>query len=90
MEFYLDRDDPLLSGPVHEDLTAGLPVIYAGILRAGYGWVFPHRQKLAIGIGGHSLLHGKEFRQKFREFVSFLGLPTHLADTCKGHGCGTS
>jgi len=86
MEFYLDRDDPLLSGPVHEDLTAGLPVIYAGILRAGYGWVFPHRQKLAIGIGGHSLLHGKEFRQKFREFVSFLGLPTHLADTCKGHG----
>lgn len=86
MELYLDRDDPRLSGPVHEDLTAGIPVVYAGFLRAGYGWVFPHRRRLAIGIGGHSPRHGKEFRQKFREFITFLGLPASLADTAKGHG----
>ena len=86
MEFYLDRDDPLLSGPVHEDLRAPYPSVYAGFLRAGYGWVFPHKTQLAIGIGGHSLRHAKEFRQKFREFLTFLGLPPGLADTAKGHG----
>ena len=87
MEFYLPRTDPLLAqGSVHPDLNAGHPTVYAGFLRAGYGWVFPHKDKLAIGIGGHSLRHGKEFRAKFREFLAFLGLPEHLADSAKGHG----
>ena len=86
MEFYLDRDDPLLSGAVHEDLRAPYPSVYAGFLRAGYGWVFPHQKTLAIGIGGHSLRHGKEFRHKFKEFLAFLGLPPELADTARGHG----
>jgi menaquinone-9 beta-reductase len=86
MEFYLNRGDPLLSGEVHADLRAAYPTVYAGFLRAGYGWVFPHRDALAIGIGGHSLRHGKEFRHKFKEFVAFLGLPPSLADTAKGHG----
>jgi geranylgeranyl reductase family protein len=86
MEFYLPRDDALLSGRVHEDLHAPYPTVYAGFLRAGYGWVFPHKDKLAIGIGGHSARHAKEFRPKFREFVEFLGLPPELADTAKGHG----
>ncbi len=86
MEFYLDRNDPRLTGTVHEDLRAAYPTVYAGFLRAGYAWVFPHQDKLAIGIGGHSTLHGKEFRKKFREFLDFLGLPPTLADTAKGHG----
>jgi len=87
MEFYLPRTDPLLAAnSVHPDLRADHPTVYAGFLRAGYGWVFPHKDKLAIGIGGHSLRHGKEFRAKFREFVAFLGLPGHLADAAKGHG----
>jgi geranylgeranyl reductase family protein len=86
MELYLPRDDARLSGPVHEDLRADSPTVYAGFLRAGYGWVFPHRDVLAIGIGGHSVLHGKEFRKKFREFLAFLGLPPGLADTARGHG----
>jgi geranylgeranyl reductase family protein len=86
MEFYLGRDDPLLAGPVHEDLRAANPTVYAGFLRAGYGWVFPHRDALAIGIGGHSQRHAKEFRHKFKEFLSFLGLPPALADAAKGHG----
>lgn len=86
MEFYLPRGDALLSGRVHEDLHAPSPTVYAGFLRAGYGWVFPHKDKLAIGIGGHSACHAKEFRPKFREFVEFLGLPPELADRAKGHG----
>jgi len=86
MELYLPRDDARLSGPVHEDLRAASPTVYAGFLRAGYGWVFPHKDRLAIGIGGHSVLHGREFRKKFREFLAFLGLPPELADTAKGHG----
>lgn len=86
MEFYLPYDDPRLAGAVHEDLRAPYPTVYAGFLRAGYGWVFPHKEKLAIGIGGHSLLHGKEFRSKFRDFLDFLGLPRELADASRGHG----
>lgn len=86
MEIFLVRDDPVLSGRVHPDLHADAPTVYAGFLRAGYGWVFPHRDALAIGIGGHSRRHGKEFRQKFKEFLSFLGLPPVLADASKGHG----
>jgi len=86
MEFYLDRTDPLLSGHVHPDLKVDSPTVYAGFLRAGYAWVFPHRDALAIGLGGHSLRHAKEFRHKFREFLSFLGLPPGLADSLKGYG----
>lgn len=86
MEFYLPRTDPLLAGRVHADLHAPHPTVYAGFLRAGYGWVFPHKDYLAIGIGGHSARHAKEFRPKFREFVEFLGLPGELAEKSKGHG----
>jgi len=86
MEVYLQRGDPRLTGAVHADLHADAPTVYAGFLRAGYGWVFPHKDRVAIGIGGHSLRHGREFRQKFREFLEFLGLPPELADTARGHG----
>lgn len=86
MEFSLPRDDALLAGRVHQDLHAPHPTVYAGFLRAGYGWVFPHADRLVIGIGGHSARHAKEFRSKFREFVEFLGLPGELADRAKGHG----
>ena len=86
LEFSLPRDDALLAGAVHSDLGADHPTVYAGFLRAGYGWVFPHADKLVIGIGGHSARHGREFRARFREFVEFLGLPAALADKAKGHG----
>ncbi|OLN25238.1 Geranylgeranyl diphosphate reductase [Desulfovibrio sp. DV] len=86
LEFSLSRTDPLLAGAVHADLAAAHPTVYAGFLRAGYGWVFPHADRLIIGIGGHSARHGREFRAKLREFVTFLGLPASLADAAKGHG----
>lgn len=86
LEFSLPRNDALLTGAVHPDLHAEHPTVYAGFLRAGYGWVFPHADRLIIGIGGHSARHGREFRAKFREFVEFLGLPAALADKAKGHG----
>ncbi len=86
LEFYLDKDDPLLAGAVHEDLRVGHPTVYAGFLRAGYGWVFPHRDRLAIGIGGHSAVHAHDFRPRFRDFLAFLGLPPELADRARGHG----
>jgi len=86
LEIRLDREDPLLCGEVHTDLYADNPTVYAGFLRAGYGWVFPHRDTVVIGIGGHCLVHGHEFVAKFKEFLTFLGLPPHLAETAKGHG----
>ena len=86
LEVSLDRTDPLLAGAVHEDLLASQPTVYAGFLRAGYGWVFPHRDRLIIGIGGHSLVHGREFNAKFKEFLTFLGLPAALGETARGHG----
>ena len=44
------------------------PEIYFGLVKWGYGWVFPKRETLTVGIAG---LHGKnpDLREKFSDFV---------------------
>lgn len=86
LEIALSRTDPLLAAKTHPDLQADFPIVYAGFLRAGYGWVFPHKDRLVIGIGGHSLVHSHDFIPKFKEFLTFLGLPSALAATARGYG----
>ena len=46
------------------------PEIHFGIVRWGYGWVFPKKNTLTVGLGGH---YYKNKRIK-KEFVDFLSL----------------
>ncbi|HET7215179.1 MAG TPA: NAD(P)/FAD-dependent oxidoreductase [Terriglobia bacterium] len=50
---------------------------YEGI--QGYGWVFPKRQHVCIGIGA-LLKDGRSIRQLFREFVQALRHQNHIPD----------
>lgn len=84
LEIVLDRDDPLLSGPVHPDLSADHPTVYAGFALAGYAWVFPHAQRVILGIGG--LPRGRDMRACLADFIAFLGLPGSLLERTRGHG----
>ncbi|WKB52428.1 NAD(P)/FAD-dependent oxidoreductase [Eleftheria terrae] len=59
------------------------PEIHLGVARWGYGWIFPKRETLTVGLGG-LLPHNPRLRQDFEAFVQrrFLGLP---AARIKGH-----
>lgn len=48
------------------------PELYAGIIPAGYGWVFPNTDRMILGICG---LPGSSpnFRSAFKEFLHVLG-----------------
>lgn len=59
------------------------PEIYFGVVKWGYGWVFPKKETLTVGIGG---LHGKtpDLRKRFVEFVKMRFGDTPKAEL-KGH-----
>lgn len=59
------------------------PEIYFGIIRWGYGWVFPKKETLTVGLGG---LQGKtpDFRKRLSEFVKMRFGDTPEAEV-KGH-----
>lgn len=48
------------------------PELYAGILPAGYGWVFPNATHMLVGLCGLSR-RTTNFRNVFREFLRLLG-----------------
>jgi geranylgeranyl reductase family protein len=73
----MDVDRALL----HRDVTR--PEIYFGIVKWGYGWVFPKRDTVTVGVGG---IQARNPHMK-RDFEAFL---THLFGTIpagkiKGH-----
>lgn len=45
------------------------PEIYFGVVRWGYGWVFPKKKTLTVGVGG---LHKKnqDLKEEFRQFLN--------------------
>ena len=59
------------------------PEIYFGVARWGYGWVFPNKQTVLVGLGGLSRLN-PAFPQIFKTFLRdrFGNLPT---PPIKGH-----
>ncbi|MBF0481821.1 MAG: geranylgeranyl reductase family protein [Desulfovibrionaceae bacterium] len=69
----------------HEDLGRGRAVLYAGFLRAGYAWVLPNSDCVAVGLGGLIRSNGNAFKSIFMEFLRFLGLPEALADRARAH-----
>lgn len=50
------------------------PELHAGILPAGYGWVFPNRDGMVLGLCGLKR-HAGNFRDAFAEFLRVLGEP---------------
>ena len=50
------------------------PELHTGILSAGYGWVFPNRDGMVLGLCGLRR-HAGNFRDAFAEFLSILGEP---------------
>lgn len=49
------------------------PELYAGILPAGYGWVFPNSKGMVLGICGLRR-RAENFREAFRTFLGHLGI----------------
>lgn len=50
------------------------PQLYAGILKAGYGWVFPGQDHMILGICGLPR-HTPNFKAAFLDFLQVLGAP---------------
>ncbi len=50
------------------------PMLYAGFIDTGYGWVFPHKDKVLIGMGG-LIRSTKNLADSFRVFLLHLGVP---------------
>lgn len=48
------------------------PELYAGILPAGYGWLFPNKDNMILGICGLRQ-YTPNFRTAFSDFLSILG-----------------
>ncbi len=78
LELLLDRHWLAGRTGLHEDVLADFPSIYSGFVDAGYGWVFPHQDRVIVGIGGLHRVRGKAaFQDAFDDFLAFLGLADH-------------
>ncbi|WP_051261392.1 geranylgeranyl reductase family protein [Desulfovibrio inopinatus] len=85
LEIYFDRHAALSVSRPHADLMELFPTVYAGFIRSGYAWVFPHGDRLAVGIGGLNRSNNGQFRERFEEFLHFLGLEHGLGENIRGH-----
>lgn len=60
------------------------PELVIGILNAGYGWVFPNRDAIVVGICG--LREDKfNYSKLFREYLDFLEIDFDVVPPFKGH-----
>lgn len=60
------------------------PELYIGFMKAGYGWVFPNRDKIIVGICGLKR-DGSNFPALFNEYLEFLGIAPDTAPDRRGH-----
>lgn len=60
------------------------PELYVGFLDAGYGWVFPNRDKVVVGICG---LRQKKvnFSKLFKTYLEFLEVDESVVSDLHGH-----
>jgi len=76
LEIELDRNK------MHADRT--YPEIYFGVLKWGYGWVFPKKDTLTVGIGG-VLKYNPHMTQTFLIFLDTLFKGAFDKSAVKGH-----
>ncbi len=50
------------------------PMVHLGFVNWGYGWVFPNRDRIIIGLGGLPEKNGKRFKQLLHGYLSNLDL----------------
>ncbi len=67
-----------------DDAEKKYPEIYFGILKWGYGWVFPKKNTLTVGIGG-LLKYNPQMTQTFLDFLKTLFNKTFDKSAIKGH-----
>lgn len=60
------------------------PELYIGQLRAGYGWAFPGRESVVVGICGLRT-EAENFSDLFREYLTGLGVDPYKAAPFHGH-----
>lgn len=49
------------------------PILYFGVIKWGYGWVFPESDRLTVGLGGLKTKN-KDFREIFENYLDIINL----------------
>ncbi|NLM29102.1 MAG: geranylgeranyl reductase family protein [Methanomicrobiales archaeon] len=62
-------------GPVHLDSDLATPHLFFSACRWGYGWVFPNRDAIVVGIGGLYMKNRRDLPGQFEEFLNAIDLP---------------
>ncbi len=62
------------NGPIRLDDNLATPHLIFAACRWGYGWVFPNRETIVVGIGGLLRVNGKDLPERFEEFLKTIGL----------------
>ncbi|MDN7012468.1 NAD(P)/FAD-dependent oxidoreductase [Methanoculleus sp. FWC-SCC3] len=60
-------------GPIRLDDDLATPHLVLAACRWGYGWVFPNREAIIVGIGGLLSANGNNLRDTFRAFLKTVG-----------------
>lgn len=76
LEMFLPRSE--LNWP--EDF----PSIYLATVPQGYSWIFPHKDKIALGLGGPVELVS-DLPERFRQFLQAVGLAAFADHPAHGH-----
>lgn len=50
------------------------PKIFLGYVNCGYGWIFPNKERIVVGLGGLNRKNGKKLITQFHNFCSSIGL----------------
>ncbi|WP_292489354.1 geranylgeranyl reductase family protein [Methanoculleus sp. 10] len=61
-------------GAIRLDADLATPHLVLAACRWGYGWVFPNRETLVVGMGGLLEKNRDDRRDRFTEFLKTLGL----------------
>ncbi|NMA10585.1 MAG: NAD(P)/FAD-dependent oxidoreductase [Methanomicrobiales archaeon] len=61
-------------GAIRLDAELATPHLVLDACRWGYGWVFPNREAIVVGLGGLLQKNRKALPERFREFLNDIGL----------------
>ena len=71
IEIFVDIKD---LGPDSKLKNLDKPILYLSLVRYGYAWLFPGKDRIAVGIGGHYKKNKGSLLKTFNSFLSFHGI----------------
>lgn len=78
MELTIPRDEARAlmdrEGAIRLDAELTTPHLFLDACRWGYGWVFPNREAIIVGLGGLLQKNQKTLPERYREFLETIGL----------------